>query len=593
MGGPGSGRKRKLPAARCPEHPNGHIKAEGTRTTSAGKHRRYRCTPPIGKPHKFSVLIEPAADRTAATAAQVALWSPPPACPEHPDSKVVRNGTYGRKTPKPRQRYRCTPADGSKPHTFTPPLPRDHVCDGEEHCGHCEEIRGVHRGETAVARRHSWPTGIVVRGLERLASGASYADVSRWAIRATGTKRTRRTKDTDAATGDDINLSDTPETEESGQSGQRSGKGKKRRSASSEASRNAWHIAADWTEAFSPPIWQQVDTQLRNRADNERQRLDALIANGEPPNRPQVVLVDDIPVYGRDLDGGKARRDAGFFILAVAEVHWPDSGHDDPFTIPDGDARLRLLRAMPKSNTSAWRLVFDELGYHPDFVVADAGTGIAAAIDAHYEPARTRFIPSIWHLTRTIGTALNSVPGAHLYTPAGKQLIAPIEEHLRRVHRGGALSSITSWATWWDELIEILHTNRLPVEKVMLRRNTYEPAIAGVLDDIRQHPEIPISTGGLETLLAKHVYPILAMRRTGFANIERTNMLLDLVVARHHGVFDDHAPVIRLLRDDNTAHGGWTVPLRSISDPRPIGGTYSSLRDTTLLHSLAADRGLA
>jgi len=39
----------------------------------------------------------------------------------------VRNGSYGKRTVNPRQRYLCTPGNGEKPHAFTPPLPRDHV----------------------------------------------------------------------------------------------------------------------------------------------------------------------------------------------------------------------------------------------------------------------------------------------------------------------------------------------------------------------------------------------------------------------------------------------------------------------------------
>jgi hypothetical protein len=50
--------------------------------------------------------------------------------------------------------------------------------------------------------------------------------------------------------------------------------------------------------------------------------------------------------------------------------------------------------------------------------------------------------------------------------------------------------------------------------------------------------------------------------------------------------------IVKLIRADTTPHGGWTVPLRTISDPRPTGGTYSSLRDATLLSTIASQRGL-
>ena len=77
-----------------------------------------------------------------------------------------------------------------------------------------------------------------------------------------------------------------------------------------------------------------------------------------PYDRPQVLLIDDMPVYGRDLDG-EAGRDAGFYVLAAAKVRW--SGID-PFQGADVVTELRLLRAYAKSNTAAWRLMFDELG---------------------------------------------------------------------------------------------------------------------------------------------------------------------------------------------------------------------------------------
>lgn len=92
---------------------------------------------------------------------------------------------------------------------------------------------------------------------------------------------------------------------------------------------------------------------------------------------------------------------------------------------------------------------------------------------------------------------------------------------------------------------------------------------------------MPLSTGGLETLIAMRIDPLLERRRTGFGNIERTNHLLDLVVALEHGAFDNLAEVARQLRDDGARHGGWTVPLRDVAGPRPAGGYYSSLRDPT------------
>jgi hypothetical protein len=437
----------------------------------------------------------------------------------------------------------------------------------------------VHRGDTAVARRHTWSTRIVVRGLERMASGMSYADTGRWAQRVTGTTRTRKPSDVPAVDdrwpdGDPFApLEPEPETKT------------RKTSVSAKAARNAWHIGADWVEAFSPVIYDNLDAQLRKAAYAERARLDEQWANGEILDRPQVILLDDVPVYGAELGTKTKRRDGGFYVLALAETHWGPAGPD---------ARLRLVRSMAKSNTPAWRLLFDELGYAPDFIVADAGTGIVAAIEKHYDPARTKFIPSMWHLGQRIELALADTKGAKAVIGHGPKLIPPIADHLRKLHHGSAVFTDTgTWAGWWDELEDLVVTRKLPLDKIGTQRRNNEARFAAVMGDLNRYPQVPVSTGGLETLINKHVKPIMAMRRTAFANLERTNLLFDLVVAAQHGAFDHPEEVAALLRADTADTGGWTVALRTISDPRPNRGSYSSLRDTTLLSDLASQRGLS
>jgi hypothetical protein len=145
------GRKRAVAGARCVKHPDAHVVAQRTYDTGSGRRRQYRCTPAVGEQHWFSVIITDGS-------APAASWAPPPVCAVHPASRVIRFGTYGKTTGKPRQRYRCFPEDGSTVHTFTPPLPREHVHEGHEQCDHCDELRGVHHGETSVARTHATPT---------------------------------------------------------------------------------------------------------------------------------------------------------------------------------------------------------------------------------------------------------------------------------------------------------------------------------------------------------------------------------------------------------------------------------------------------
>lgn len=176
----GRGRPWVQPSPPCPdpEHAGSTVASYGRRKTAAGVVRRYRCRYDGGQ-HFFTVLVT-----TNGPAAPA--WQPPPPCPEHPGGHVIRFGTYGTRTVKRRQRYRCTPPDGGKPHVFTPPLARDHVHAGHEQCDECDERRGVHHGETTVARRHSWPGRLVARGLADLAAGRSYGDTrcgrcDRWA----------------------------------------------------------------------------------------------------------------------------------------------------------------------------------------------------------------------------------------------------------------------------------------------------------------------------------------------------------------------------------------------------------------------------
>jgi hypothetical protein len=309
------------------------------------------------------------------------------------------------------------------------------------------------------------------------------------------------------------------------------------------------------------------------------------------------VLIDDVPIWGHDFDPknkGKMRGDAGYHLLVVAELHWPEDEPGEPFTHIDPPVMmLRLVRAMSKSNTLAWKIVFDELGYEPDFIVADSGTGIGAAVREQFDPNRTKFIPSLWHLAKRIEWALTETPGAREPDTKGRVLIEPLQKHLHLLsRRSGVLSTPENWQQWWNELLELLKANKLPTEEVLARRKNYERAMIAVIPYIAVDPNIPVSTGGLEMLISKHLSPLLATRQASFANIERTNMLFDMAVARNHNAFDNLSAVADLLRQDSEEFAGWTVALRSIADPRPKAGRYSSLRDETLLTTIAQQRGI-
>jgi hypothetical protein len=666
------GRPRSVPEARCLTHKTAKVVALGTRKTKNGSSRRYRCTPAVGTKHTFSVLLTDVGD------AQPRVWTPPPACGLHEGSAVVRAGVYGTRTPKPRQMYRCRPVDGGKPHRFTPQLPRDHVHTSEGGCVHCEELRGFHHGETAVARTHSWPTRIVVLAMDELSRGGSYGETSRTALQraelaaqrydelvaegmssedaadvvdaelagesvpvqtaaadaesADGTparyRRTRRSKaevaaEKAAAAAEKAALAQRKSAKKVKELGEAARSAKlaeaeqaaaanpRRRNARRAEANNAWHVAADWVEAFSPVLYQPLHDRLHTQARAERARLDEQYRNGELLERPQVLVLDDVPVYGRDPETGKQRRDAGFFLLVAAEVVWTPRRHaSDPFALEevpaaadvpryDRELRLRAVRAMPKSNSACWRLLLDELGYAPDFVVADAGSGIGKAVADHYQPSEpgshTTFIPSLWHIGQAVQTGLADTRGALVRTEArasaARSLAPALADHVNLLSRG-TIRDQSTWTTWWDDLTTLMRNLKLPTDKLKSRRRQYEQPFLDAIAHLTGLPDVPVSTGGLELLIDRQVSPMLKRRSAGFANIERTNNLFDLVVARQHGVFLDHSALVQQLRNDALSAAGYAVPLRDISDPRPKSGRYSSLRDSQALLDLADERGL-
>lgn len=152
-----------------------------------------------------------------------------------------------------------------------------------------------------------------------------------------------------------------------------------------------------------------MSERLRSAALKERARLDELRAAGLPLDHPRVLLIDDIPVYGKDPEGdARSRRGGGYFVLVAAEVYRGNS------------TMIRVARAFPRSNIAGWRVVFKELGYEPDFVVADAGTGQLAAVRARFP--NTVFVPSVWHVEQAIRNSLAKVAAAHIVTDNGKDI---------------------------------------------------------------------------------------------------------------------------------------------------------------------------
>jgi hypothetical protein len=347
----------------------------------------------------------------------------------------------------------------------------------------------------------------------------------------------------------------------------------RRRSASSAQGARFWHVGAGIAEAFAPVLWDKTERELR-----ERDALNATLG-------PVVWLMDEIPVYALDRTGRRRKTD-GYSIFCVAGLDWSDKE-------AAGRPKLRLVRALPKNTSVAWRIVFAELGEPtPRLIVSDAATSIRLAVPQHFGtgPDAPLLVPSTWHLRRALeSNALKDALKGE--SPEARALAA----HLASLGRGSeALRSVEGWHDWWVKLDRHAEaTGHVKPRSLAAAHDNYEDRMATALPMLLADERISQSTGGMESMLRNQVAYMLPNRKQQFANIERTNNLLDLVVVRANDGFIDLNAVAKLIEADELPHGGRTVPMRSIADPSPRGRTrYRSLRDEYQMNAVAAARGL-
>jgi hypothetical protein len=538
---------RTAPEVPCPEwqHRKSRVCANGTYTCGGHRYRRYRCRPRTGKGHTFAVLMD-----SALGLRPIPRWQAPPPCPEHPEARHLRDGLYGGGSGGRRQRYRCFGNGKPRGHAYTPTLPRAYVGGHgfSDPCEMCEEPRGVHRGEQANARRHTWSSQTVAQGLMFLARGEPYGHIGRWAMRVSPPRSGRTVA--------------TPTTKPS----QRA------------ESNRRWHIAADWVETFSPVFWEPLEAEMRARALAERRRIDAEVAAGGPLRRPIIWVADELSIHGKT--------DELFSVLVVAEAEWKD-GSDEPHL------RLRVARAMPDRTTAAWTVVLDELArvpgetdeIWPEFIVADGAKAISRAAEIRFG-GRTRWVPSTWHLGYRIREAyLGKDP------PRDRLPFEDLEVHLDQLTRASAsLATVEGWRAWWDRLAALMPPKSRWVAN---QRAGYEQAYAAVIPDLANN-RIPISNAGLEELIKNTIVPLF-YKRTSFTSIERTNRLTDLAICASRFQLDEMLVVARRLRAEAHAHGGWTTALRASSDATNLDTRvrYRSLRDRALASRITYEREIA
>ncbi|MGE9781961.1 hypothetical protein [Janibacter sp. G368] len=566
----------RVPAARCPEplHQGSSVVAKGFQEHAGQRWQRFQCSPLRGKPHRFQVLID------AGTTAQAGAPSIhfPPACPEHAGSTVRRAGFYG-KGPKARQRYSCVPADGSKPHTFTPPLSREVVDYGHEDCATCEELLSPHRGALTGARHTPWQLAIYARALSDLSLGASYSSVS-IGMRAARAHLAGHSDRAELVSSETVFVGDRP------------------LSHNTQQGKTSWHLAGDLVEQYSPLIFEHTMKPVREREARQRQRNDDWAKDhpGDLVPYPITYVLDEVPIWTRDKSTSR-RSKVAWTILAAVEVTWRPSAASNG--VPIRENRLRLARGYGTGDTAAWRLLLDELGTRPDVIVADASEAIASAVRAQYGPNAVTVMPSLYHLHRNIrATLINEKLTSTLVEGyrVPRQEVAKFLDVLNRDQL--STMSDTDWGEWWDGLITAVAVLEAPVDRLIAQRRVYEHRVLEALPLLREQPHLPASNAAIENRFRSTLEPFLANRKHLFRNVARTNALLDLAVARAHGAFTNPDDIARLIRADNEKHGGWAPAPRSVTDPQPFvepgakhgRQRYSSLRSASLVADLAKQR---
>lgn len=467
------GRPRSLPCPPCPQHPVSSVSANGTAQRAAGRVRRFRCRLADGSTHVFTEPTSTIPAQRAADGTSVLVTAP--VCPAHVGSKVVRNGSYGRGDER-RQGYRCTPADGSPSHKFTPVLPRtrvlaEHTCDG------CEEHVPVHRGPTAASRGYLFTTRDVAKVLIALGRGDSY-------VRA----------------GQRIRM----------EHGLPSG------------SEPSWRLAADWCEVFAPVVTEPL----------------------LPRTWPRVLVLDHLKYrtklrrQNQRISGGKAN----FVVFAGA-------GAD-----PGETFQLTALRAAPVPSQLEWERFLRSLDGQPDVVVGDGETASRNAVTAVWGPPSAggpEWVSSEWHWRKTLIHLLRRKHQLDTGTPLVDELQYAFDSpdewraYLTLAH-GYGLKDLSLWLLRrQDEVLSQLETT--------------------------QPRTWPRTTGGLEGILTQ-VDNSIAYRRAGFANAERTNRLLGLMVLerRHLARETDYS---RRLRDHVMGLAGTAPQQRQI-----VGSAGGQLR---------------
>ena len=464
-------------------------------------------------------------------------------CPEHPEARVIRHGVHSR-LGVARQEYKCY---GPPVHRFSTVLPRARVpLDGDWQAA--DAVVNPHRGDLASARGHTSSAVLVAEGLQMLANGRSYAEVGEWAAQNRPRRIPKDERDAlrvwerEAKRAENLGLPapSRPEPTE--------------KDPPKNPRANAWQSGADWCEVFSPLLFDTWVAEIN-----------------EVPMLPgyRIVVLDDAPFYGGPKRvNGKGENQKQLFSVLVLTEYFRTSEASQRY-----QRRTRLIRAFPSHTAGAYKLMFDEIGYIPDVIIADGSKPLKSLLDGlHATPEGANVIwgPSPFHVVKQMRPVLKKmtdrgfVPGDLTY----------------RMENWTFLNSPQEWERWWHDL-----DNRMDTQSVAVgvrpntwRKTHYERVLKG-LQWRAENPSSPGGTSGVESIITQQVKPFLGRRYKTFTNIERTNRLLDLLTLRMNGKMGDRAAITALLVADAEAEKGYAPRPRTITDPRGA----KSLMDKSLV----------
>lgn len=533
---------RRVAAPSCPDgHLNTAVIARGTRESKRGLLRRWSCAPhkdEEGETHYFTTVAKPKR-QVRKVLDEVA---PPPQCPfrEHRTEtfKVKRKGTY-ETLAGTIQRYECRNTKTGKAHKYSAPLPRKAVLDDAKPCPDCGVPTPTNAGAEAAARYSGLPVEVIYSCLKELADGASYADASLNALDAAGLPRGRTRKPKAAKP-------DAP---------------KPKRAPRKGPARDAkahWHVAADILERFAPVV---VERTMRDLSMEEGYYRE----NG----LPVVYIADEEEVKRNFSRSSYSATTAVWQALVVSRVKWEDKNGES------WSNRLHRVRALPRKTKEAWMLVFSELAA-PDFLIADGAAAIEqAALEVWGE--HVTFVPCVYHATTNMAKGI---------VPAGMLMPLKVSDHFFTLKRDNMAAGGVSFVKgWFDDLEVLAAASELPLDAVRNVRDFYEPLMVRCAVVAQNHgsPQVPISNGGVESVVRKRIKKLVVRRGPMMTNLPRTNLLGDLMVAGSNGALLDQHTVCQAIKDATRSNGGWTAPPRILTEPAGALG----LRDPMVLTALA------